>query len=172
MTGYVALLRAVNVAGTGKLAMADLRAMCAGLGWRNVRTFIASGNVLFECELPEAAVKAALETALLVHAGKHVAVFVRSAQEMADIVAANPFPDANGSRHMVDFYDAPPPPDLLDKLRDRAGERTALGLRELHVDYADNIRNTRLKIPDRDNRTGRNINSVRKIAAMLSGEGG
>lgn len=64
MTVFVALLRAVNVGGTGKLPMEDLRAMCAGLGYRNPRTYIASGNVVFESDRDEATVQAELERAL------------------------------------------------------------------------------------------------------------
>jgi len=48
MTRYVGLLRAVNVGGTGKLPMADLRAMCAEIGFADVQTYIASGNVVFD----------------------------------------------------------------------------------------------------------------------------
>ncbi len=47
MTTFVALLRAVNVGGTGKLAMRDLAALCRGAGFSDVRTYIASGNVVF-----------------------------------------------------------------------------------------------------------------------------
>ena len=60
MTAYIALLRAVNVGGTGKLPMEDLRALCAKAGFAKVRTFIASGNVVFSCRKSEAHVKAAL----------------------------------------------------------------------------------------------------------------
>ena len=62
MTHYVALLRAVNVGGTGKLPMAELRAMCESLGFANVRTYIASGNVVFSSKLSETAVKKKLES--------------------------------------------------------------------------------------------------------------
>jgi len=54
MTSYIALLRAVNVGGTGKLPMEDLRALCAEAGFAKVRTFIASGNVVFSCRKSEA----------------------------------------------------------------------------------------------------------------------
>ena len=47
MMAYVALLRAVNVGGTGKLPMSELVAMCEGLGFSSVKTYIASGNVVF-----------------------------------------------------------------------------------------------------------------------------
>ena len=51
MTTYAALLRAVNVGGTGKLPMPELRAMCESVGFSKVRTYIASGNVVFESKL-------------------------------------------------------------------------------------------------------------------------
>ena len=79
MTTYIALLRAVNVGGTGKLPMADLKALCAELGYRRIETFIASGNVVFDCDLPAEKVEAQLERRLLIYAGKAVGVFVRTA---------------------------------------------------------------------------------------------
>jgi uncharacterized protein (DUF1697 family) len=166
MTAYIALLRAVNVGGTGKLPMAVLRDMGAACGFDDVRTFIASGNLLFECDDSEADVKAALEAKLENYAGKRVPVLIRTGAELAAIVAANPFPDAHGSRHMVFFYDAPPAPDIIAGCRDIQGERIALGQRELHVDYGEGIRFTKLKIPGKEDRTGRNMNSVRKMAEL------
>jgi uncharacterized protein (DUF1697 family) len=170
MTRYVALLRAVNVGGTGALPMAELRAMGAACGFANVRTFIASGNLLFESELSEAEIKAALEAKLAAYAGKPVEVFVRTRTELEAIVAANPFPDAHQSRHLVFFQDSPPATDLIAQCRDANGERLALGTRELHVDYGAGIRFTKLKIPGKTERTGRSINSVRRMTALLVSE--
>ena len=65
MTSFVALLRAVNVGGTGKLPMTDLKTMCEAAGFRSVRTYIASGNVVFESELTAPRVKKELEDRLL-----------------------------------------------------------------------------------------------------------
>ncbi|HEY0489493.1 MAG TPA: DUF1697 domain-containing protein, partial [Telluria sp.] len=53
MTTFIALLRAVNVGGTGKLPMTELKAMCEAAGFTNVRTYIASGNVVFDSALAE-----------------------------------------------------------------------------------------------------------------------
>jgi uncharacterized protein (DUF1697 family) len=61
MTSFVALLRAVNVGGTGELPMTEMRAMCEDCGFKDVRTYIASGNVVFKADLDEAAVQAAPE---------------------------------------------------------------------------------------------------------------
>ena len=70
MTAFVALLRAVNVGGTSKLQMSDLKAMCEALGFSGVRTYIASGNVVFTSRKSEAAVKKALEAQIEAYAGK------------------------------------------------------------------------------------------------------
>lgn len=167
MTAYVALLRAVNVAGTGKLPMAELRAMAEGLGLANVRTYIASGNLLFESDLSEREVKAALETRIEAYAGKYVPIFVRTAAELAAVCAADPFPDAHGSRHMVYFLDHAPPQDTQQTARDQAGERIALGLREIYVDYGDGIRFTKLKLAATKISTARNMNTVAKLVEMM-----
>ncbi len=164
---YVALLRAVNVGGTGKLPMADLRTMGLELGYMNVRTFIASGNLLFTSDNSEAEIKAQLEARLESYAEKRVPVLVRTGGELTALVAANPFPDAHGSRHMVFFYDDSVPSDLPSGCRDIQGERLAVGGRELHVDYGDGIRDTKLKIPGKQDRTGRNMNTVRKLAELM-----
>ncbi|MCY7279775.1 MAG: DUF1697 domain-containing protein, partial [Sphingomonas bacterium] len=90
MTAYVALLRAMNVAGTGRLPMAELKRIGEACGLTNVRTFIASGNLLFESDLPEAEVQALIAAKLEAFFGKPVAVFVRTAAELAATAAANP----------------------------------------------------------------------------------
>jgi uncharacterized protein (DUF1697 family) len=167
MTAYVALLRAVNVGGTGKLPMVELRAMAEAIGFESVRTYIASGNLLFESDLNEAEVKAALEARLETYAGKPIPVLVRTAAELAAVRAGDPFPDAHGSRHLIYFFDAPPPLDTLETVRDKAGERLALGVREIYVDYGAGIRDTRLKFPAMKNGTARNMNTVVKLAGMI-----
>ncbi len=169
MACYVALLRAVNVAGTGKLPMAELRAMAEGLGFANVRTWIASGNLLIESNKSEAQVKTVLETCLAEYAGKPVLVLVRTAQELTAILAANPFPDAKGSRHLVYFLDTPPAGDTIDTMKGRQSERIALGMREIYVDYGENIRDTKLKFSAIKTGTARNINTVVKLVAMMEG---
>ena len=68
MTSYVALVRAVNVGGTGKLPMSDLKTMCEAIGFQTVRTYIASGNVVFRSAWSELEVKAALEARLQAYA--------------------------------------------------------------------------------------------------------
>ena len=92
MPVFVVLLRAVNVGGTGKLPMSDLKRLCEKAGFLNVRTHIASGNVVAERDSAETEAKAALEAELAAYAGKRVGVIVRTAAEMSEVVASNPLP--------------------------------------------------------------------------------
>lgn len=168
MTSYVALLRAVNVGGTGKLPMAELKAMCEAAGFRSVRTYIASGNVVFESRLGEAAVKKSIEARLLAYAGKPVRVMVRTAAEMAAVLAKNPFPRAPGNRTVVIFLDTAPPKDALAQISGRADEEVALGEREIFVSYGPDMGQSKLKIPAASSGTARNMNTVAKLAAMAA----
>lgn len=139
MTAFVALLRAVNVGGTGKLPMAELKRIAEDLGFANPRTFIASGNLLFTSDKSEGEVRAMLEKALDEHMGKPVGVMVRSAAEMAAVATANPFGDAPGKRVLVTFLPEPPPEGALDQAKGHDGERLALGSREIYVDYCGTL---------------------------------
>ena len=168
MTAYIALLRAVNVGGTGKLPMAELKAMCEDARFKTVRTYIASGNVVFESSLSENGVKQQLERRLLAYAGKPVSVMVRTAEEMAEVLARNPFPNAPGNRTMAIFLDAAPPSDALEAMSGRGEEEVALGQREIYVVYGANMARSKLKIPAAKNGTARNMNTVAKLAAMAA----
>jgi uncharacterized protein (DUF1697 family) len=93
MQAFIALLRAVNVGGTGKLPMTELKVMCEAAGFKSVQTYIASGNVVFQSAKSEAQVKAVLDVGLAAYFGKPVGVLVRTAAEMAEVVAKNTFPE-------------------------------------------------------------------------------
>ena len=131
MAVFIALLRAVNVGGTGRLPMTDLKRLCERAGFRAVGAFLASGNVVFEGDGPEAAVKTALEAELRDYAGKPVGVVVRSAAEMAEVLAANPFPDREPNRTVAIFLDGAPRADALETVAGRQGEEVRLGAREI-----------------------------------------
>lgn len=171
MTSYVALLRAVNVGGTGKLPMTELKAMCEAAGFAQVRTYIASGNVVFTSDFSEEAVRAAIEQRLEAYAGKPVGVVVRTAAEMADTLARNPFPDAPGNRVVALFVDGPIPGDALETARHVNGEQMRLGRREIYIFYGDGMASSRLVIPAAKTGTARNMNSVAKLAEMAAALG-
>lgn len=168
MTSFIALLRAVNVGGTGKLPMTHLKEMCEDAGFHSVRTYIASGNVVFESKLNETAVRKELESRLLEYAGKPVRVIVRTAAEMAQVLKGNPFPEAPGNRNLAIFLDAEPGQDVLASISGRVDEEVGLGRKEIYVLYGANMARSKLKIPAATNGTARNMNTVAKLVSMAT----
>ena len=168
MPRYVALLRAVNVGGTGKLPMADLKALCIDTGLTDVETYIASGNVVFDCDRPAAGVQAQLEKRLLAYAGKTVGVCLRTASEMRAVLKRNPFSDQE-PRHTHSFFlNEKPLPDALHEVRGRDREELRLGQREIYVYYPTGVGKSRLQIPAAKLGTSRNLNTVAKLVEMSS----
>ncbi|MCK0115915.1 DUF1697 domain-containing protein [Isoptericola sp. S6320L] len=166
---FVALLCAVNVGGTGKLPMSDLRAMCERIGFDDVRTYIASGNVLFSTGLDADAARDALEAALDEYAGRPVGVVLRTPAEVARVRDANPFPSAVPSRVGVVFLDAPPDADTAGRARGVSDEEIALGDQEIYVHYPQGMGRSRLHLPGATGRaTTRNMNTVTKLAALAA----
>jgi uncharacterized protein (DUF1697 family) len=165
MTAYVALLRAINVGGR-KLLMDELKALGGELGFRNSRTFIASGNLLFTSNDSEAAVKGKLEAALRDHMEADVPVMVRTASELQAVAEGNPFTDRPGNRVVAMFLDRPPPVDALDHATGVNDERMAFGAREIYIAYGDGMADSKLKIPAAAKGTARNMNSVSKMATI------
>ena len=168
MANYIALLRAVNVGGTGKLPMTDLQAICRDAGFLKIRTYIASGNVVFQSAAGVKRVKTELESRLLSYAGKPVGVAIRMASEMAAVVKANPFPKAAPSHTVAIFLDEAPPPDALAHAAGVRDEEMHLGVREIYVHYGTGMGRSKLRIPAANTGTARNINTITKLADMAA----
>jgi uncharacterized protein (DUF1697 family) len=167
MTAYAALLRAVNVGGTGKLAMSDLRALCETCGFTKTATYIQSGNVVFETRRSEPSVKKLLEQELSKKLGKAAAVLVRTKDELAALVDDNPFPKAPSNRVLVLFLDAPPPRGSLDDVVAPGGEELATSGRHIVIHFPNGMGQSKLKLPFQKTCTARNLNTVRKVIEML-----
>jgi len=167
VTGYVALLRAVNVAGR-KLLMKDLKAIADELGLEGASTYIASGNLLFASDKSEAALKGALEDKLAARLGAPVGVLVRTAAEMAAVARANPFDDRPGNRVVAIFLDKPPPKDAVDTAARLANdEAIATGTREIYVGYGKlGMGRSKMQVPAAAAGTARNMNTVAKLAEL------
>lgn len=178
MKRWAGLLQGINVGGR-KLPMAELKALVEALGYGEVRTLLASGNVVFAAEGGAAAIEKALEAALEAH-GLKTDVLVRDHAELAAILAANPFPDAaeaHPNHLLVHFHRDPVPGEplaRLPELHDGPERLHAIG-RELYVDYPEDVGHSKLpqamaraKFPKRA--TARNWNTVNKLAAMLAGD--
>lgn len=168
MTTFIALLRAVNVGGTGKLPMSELKAICSDAGFVRVQTYIASGNVVFACEDAKSKVKSELEKRLEAYAGKPIGVLLRTVSEMQAVLNANPFPKGAPNHTYVLFLDKPPPSDALDKVVGMNDEEIRLGKCEIYVHYPTGMGRSKLRIPAAKSGTARNMNTVAALADMAS----
>lgn len=165
MTGWVALLRAVNVGGNNKIPMAQLAALATRLGLDQARTYIASGNLIFASKLGEVELLKLIEDAIEAEFGTRIGVLVRSAAELAEVAARCPWPDRPGNRMLVLFTDEGP---SLDGVRHQVDEVLALGRREIFIDYGEGMASSKLVVPASKTGTARNMNTVRKLAELAS----
>jgi uncharacterized protein (DUF1697 family) len=163
---YVALLRAINVGGTGKLAMSDLRQLCEDCGFQNVATYIQSGNVVFRSKLSEGVAKKTIEQALAKKMGKPFGVLLRTGSELLKVVGNNPFPGAAPNQVLIVFLAEPPPPDSLKTTVIPGREELTLRGREIFIHFPDGVGESKLKIPFQKMGTMRNLNTAKKLAAM------
>ena len=124
---YVAFLRGVNVGGNRRLPMQELRGALAAAGYGAVRTHLQSGNVILDSTLGPAA----LERELVLLLG--VQVVVRTRDELADVVARDPFGElaTNGSRFFVTFLSGEPRP--VAGLESGDGELFVVSGREIYA---------------------------------------
>src|SRR5207247_9894250 len=116
---YVALLRAVKLGARNKVSMKDLRALCEGLGLEDVTTYVQSGNVVFTSPAgSETKITAQIERELDRRLGLAVTVLVRSGEQLAEIVEANPFHDrgSEATRLHVTFLAGAPARDAVGEL--------------------------------------------------------
>ena len=164
---YAALLRAINVGGTGKLPMTELTKLCTKAGFCDVKTYIASGNVVFTSPGKEAAVKAMLEQSLEKYMKKPVPVALRTAKELEATIAANPFPKVEPAKLLVVFFDEPLTKAVLEGAVTPAGEELQIKGRELFIHFPIGQGQSKLKLPIfKKTGTGRNLNTVVKLAEM------
>lgn len=164
---HIALLRAVNVGGTGTLKTAELRALAEEVGFERVETYIQSGNLLFDSAAAPEAAKARLEAALATRMGKPVGALIRSPAELDAILAANPFPEAPPNRVLVTLLDEPADA-AIERQPTPGGEQVRVICREVYVHFPDGQGASKLKLPTDRLGTARNLNTLRKLAEMAA----
>ncbi|MEJ0064389.1 MAG: DUF1697 domain-containing protein [Caulobacteraceae bacterium] len=178
LTAHVALLRAVNVGGRGKVAMADLRAMLADLSFEAPQSLLQSGNLVFRSQPTGAALEALLEKEAEARLGLATDFLVRTAAEWADVVAANPYPamarDDPGHLLVMPLKAEPDLAGLRDLRSWIPGRELieAVG-RELFIAYPDGVGTSKLTNAAIERRiktrgTARNWNTTTKLAALLA----
>jgi uncharacterized protein (DUF1697 family) len=177
MAKFVALLRGINVGANKRIAMADLRELLTGLGFTDVRTLLQSGNAVFTTRStrPETLARR-ITGAVDEELGLDVGCLVRNSDELRTVIEDNPLGDVatNGSKFMALFLSKEPDPKLLKAHdpRSLAPEEIRLGDRVIYQWCPDGV----LAAPAAGGFaekhlgvtvTGRNWNTVTKLAAML-----
>ncbi len=171
MNTHVAFLRGINVGGNTMISMKELAAICTSIRFENVRTFLNSGNVIFQSSHPEAELQKAVEMALLGKIGKDIGVVVRSPGDLERVVKGNPFPDAVPSQVGVLLVMEPVAENILAEFVIPGREKVVPGTREVYVHYPDGMGRSKLKWPHSlRSGTMRNINTLTKLVG-LAGEG-
>lgn len=120
MEAYIALLRGINVSGQRMIKMKDLETALEELAFSNVRTYIQSGNILFQCEKSDPSLLAGnIAGKILEHFGFEVPVVIRTFQELEKLSIDNPFL-LTGNRDVnklhVTLTDREPDPDEVRKI--------------------------------------------------------
>jgi uncharacterized protein (DUF1697 family) len=177
MKTYIALLRAINVGGNSKIAMADLKAMLADLGYANPQTLLQTGNLIFQSkESSSDKLEAKLELAAAERFDLQTDVLVRTVNEWQQAIAANPFPKeaASDPSHLLimPLKQAPSKQAVKELQTAIHGRETVAAVgRELYIVYPDGIGRSKLTNKLIETRlgtrgTGRNWNTALKLAAL------
>jgi uncharacterized protein (DUF1697 family) len=180
MTTYVALLYSIILGAGRRVVMSDLRDMAVTAGFRQPRTLVASGNLVFETdEQSVPAIEARLEDAFQKKFGKHVDIIVRSADEWLALVAANPFPEDAAlypDQVAVRVMRAPVTAEVLARLTPYAAadEKLAAANGDIWLYFSRTAGTSRLLgalTPKKAGGVGttRNWNTVRRLGEMVSG---
>ncbi|MFJ7734386.1 DUF1697 domain-containing protein [Lysinibacillus sp. NPDC097231] len=181
MTKYIAFLRGINVGGHNKIIMAELRNSLEQLGLQNIRTYIQSGNILFESGESEEILQEKIHDKIKKDFGISSIVVMRTAEELQQIVSQCPFTEqeiveANASSvgeclHVA-LLPAAPSKDNYDKFLSYANdnERCIVNGRDVYLLFYDSIRNSKLsgnlnklEIPA----TVRNWKTLLKLSSMV-----
>jgi uncharacterized protein (DUF1697 family) len=149
---FIALLRAINLGSHNRIAMPELRALCGELGWRSVRSYIQSGNVVFDAD-PTAGdaerLEVELEQGIRERFGLDVPVIVRAAGVWRDYRRSNPFAEASSREPklvMLGVSKRPLAAGAVDALADRAHAAESLAQRgdALWIHFGRGVAGTKL----------------------------
>jgi len=178
VTTYIALLRGINLGPRNKIAMADLRDLLDGLGHGDVRTHILSGNAIFTSRRRSVpALEAEIERAIKARFGFDIAVLIRTRDELARLVKANPFEDAKKepSRCFAIFVSRNPPKAKLDAFDPAtyAPDEIRLGDRVIYAWLPNGVAGSKVLGLLTDKRLGvtttnRNWNTTTKLLELAS----
>lgn len=175
MSTYVALLRGINLGPSNKIAMPQLRTTVSELGYADVSTYINSGNVIFASPKRAATLAAEIGQAITETFGYRVDVVVRSATQLAKVLAGNPFPDGDPSQVTVAFLTGPPGAQAAPRVAEMATayEPFVFAGHEVYVNYTHGIGTSKLAARFSAvigvSSTVRNLRTVRTLVELTAG---
>jgi uncharacterized protein (DUF1697 family) len=177
MKVFVSMLRGINLAGQNRIKMDALRELYQSLGLRNAHTYVQSGNVIFKAETPDPAELAKhIESGMKRRFGFHADVIMRTAAELRNVVARNPFGGRAAlepGKLLVTFLAADPGPEARAQVLSIKAdpEEVQFEGREVYIYFPDGAGRSKFpwsridKIVEQPG-TARNWNTVRKLLAM------
>jgi uncharacterized protein (DUF1697 family) len=175
LTTWVALLRGVNVGGHNKIPMAELRKVCASLGFASVTTYIQSGNVVFRADGRAEELADRLRAAIAERFGCDVPIVLRTATDLDRVLAGNPFThaDEDTSRLHVGFLAGVPSAETVAAMPPKPPGRESFHVAggEVYLLYPDGMGRSKLTTAYFDRALGttmtaRNWRTVTRLAEM------
>jgi uncharacterized protein (DUF1697 family) len=175
VTRHIVLLRGINVGGHRRVAMADLRALLTSLGYDGARTHLQSGNVVLASRATPDRVKRTIEQGLAVELGVDAEVFVRTRDELAEVIARDPLGEVadNPSRYLVSFLSGQPDAAAvrMAQAAEVGPERFVVIGREIYAWHPDGVHSSKLAKVLSEKRLGvtataRNWNTVTKLLEL------
>jgi uncharacterized protein (DUF1697 family) len=169
----VVLLRGINVGGHKRISMADLRSLLTERGYADVQTYLQSGNAVVSSDRAPADVERDVSAAIAATLGHEVDVVVRTGEQIAAVVADDPFADVRDDPrfHQALFLAREPDADAIAKLTstDFSPERLVAQPGVLHAWCPEGVQNSPLlkaltKL--RTSSTARNWRTVEKLAEL------
>ena len=156
----LSLLRGINVAGQKKVPMLELKKLYENLGYKNVRTYIQSGNVMFDCDKKdEGKIAAEIEKAIAKKFGFEVKVLIRTKEELQALIDKNPFHKKEADRLYVSF---------LEKETDASAAEKIAPFKSGAEDFAIVGREVYLFVPDGYGRTKLSNNLIEKKCGVAA----
>lgn len=175
MTTFIVLLRGVNVGGNNRVPMADLCAACEKAGFREARTYINSGNLVFEGKGTVPSIEQVVEELLAKHFKVSVPVVARTAAQWPAYLRGNPFPDAEPKTVQLGLSKSPPAKGCATAIAERAtaGERVQVVGDAVWVQFAQGVGKSKLSPAFLDKAAGspltlRNWNTVQELAKLAN----
>jgi uncharacterized protein (DUF1697 family) len=179
MTTYIALLKGINVGGKNIIKMADLKQHFSTMGLSNVRTYIQSGNVLFESEKEEKILQEELEQQICKKFGFQVPIILRTTQEMQRIISGCPYTKedietAGAGKEVEVFYIAlfnePPSNEDIKRFSDAKTEHESFKIigRDMYMLFSDSVRFSKLAATLQKVKTINTVRNWKTINKLMS----